>query len=244
MRYEVKFCKAWQGSWKFDASHDVMAWQKAQGKIDEQTLTVSVSIESIHELDCFDNPVRKLPDEKNCIKQTKTRGASAERERDTTWIAYFSNGENSAPFFAKAPDGIIADTAYAQDMAERKILKEYAEKNRLDIGSLKIVGLEKLVKNEIAIYKAYFSNGNNSAPYVAKLMEGDTDAFKVAELKLEQHAQYNSLDTTKLKVIKIIELNENYLFVPNTERVERNKRRKNRMPERKNRVVFATGLDP
>jgi len=240
MRYEARFYKAWQGSWKFDASHDVMAWQKAQGKIKEQTLTVSVGIESIHELDCFDNPIRKLPDEKDCEKQTKARGASVERERETTWIAYFSNGENSAPFFAKAPEGIIADTAYAQDMAEQKILKEYAEKNKLDFGNLKVVGIEKLVKNEIAIYKAYFSNGNNSAPYVAKLMEGDTDAFRVAELKLKHHAQYNGFDTTGLKVTKIIELNESHHFVSNNERVERNRRRKNKMPERKNRVVFVT----
>jgi len=239
MRYEVRFRKAWQGFWKFDANNDAMAWQTAQERINEQTLVASVGIESIHELDSFDNPIRKLlPGEKgdNNEKQ-KAEGASWNRE--TIWIAYFSNGENSAPFFAKAPEG-VSDIFYAEDMAEQKILKEYAEKEKLDSGEIKIVKVEQLVKNEIAIYRAYFSNGYNSAPYAAKLMEGDVDALKIAESKLRHHAEYNGLDVTKLKVVKIIELNEDQNFVPNIKRAERHKRRKIKIPERKNRLIFST----
>jgi len=236
MRYEARFCKAWQGSWKFDASHDAMAWQAAQEKIHEHTLVVSVDIESIHELDCFDNPIRKLlPGENGDKEKPKIAGKSGDRE--TSWIAYFSNGESSAPFFAKAPEG-MSDVSYAEDIAKQKILKEYAAKRKLDIGGVKVEKIEQLVKNEIAIYQAYFSNGNTSAPYTAKLMEGDVEAVKIAEQKLKHHARYNGIDVAELKVVKIIELNENLKFIPNIKRTERHKRRKVKMPERKNRVIF------
>jgi len=236
MRYEVKFCKAWQGSWKFDVGHDAMAWQVAQEKIHEHTLAASVDIESIHELDCFDNPIRKLlPGEYNSKERPRAVGKFEDRE--ASWIAYFSNGESSAPFFAKAPEG-MSGASYAKDIATQKLLKEYIAKRKPDIGEVTVVEIEQLVKNETAIYQAYFSNGYISAPYTAKLVEGDAETLKIAVLKLKHHAQYNSLDVADLKVVKIIELNENLKFIPNIKRVERHKRRKTKMPERKNRVVF------
>jgi len=238
MRYEVKFCDSWKGFWRFEASNDAMAWQIAQEKINEHVLVVSVGIESIHELDCFDNPIRKLlPDAKESKERRKSEGATWDRQK--VWIAYFSNGESSSPFFAEAPGDGTPYVSHVKNIATEKILKEYSRKKKLDIGKIKIEEVEQLVKNEIAVYEAHFSNGKRSAPYVATLLEGDVEALKLAEFKLKQHAQYNNLELAKLKVVKIIELNENRNFIPNLKRADRHKRRINKVPERKNRLIFS-----
>jgi hypothetical protein len=70
-------------------------------------------------------------------------------------------------------------------------------------------------QEEKAIYKAYFSDGECSGPYLAKVSENDAAALDMAEYKLKQHSEYNGLDITKIKVTQVEEINEGGLFTVN-----------------------------
>ena len=81
-------------------------------------------------------------------------------------------------------------------------------------------------QEEIAIYKAYFSDGECSGPYVAKVSENDVIALDMAKYKLKQHTEYAGLDITKTKVNQVEEINESELFTIN---LTRKKEKKNRL---------------
>jgi hypothetical protein len=65
-------------------------------------------------------------------------------------------------------------------------------------------------KDEIAVYKAYFSDGECSGPFVAKLSENDAVALELANNKLNQHIAYNGLQNKGLSVIKVVEVNNHH----------------------------------
>ena len=95
--------------------------------------------------------------------------------------------------------------------------------------------------DKTAIYKAYFSNGECSAPFVTIIAGTDaTDlrkkikckierekafdkkfdaiALELAEHKLQQHIAYNALDSEKIKIVQVEQLNDNMHFIVNRER--------------------------
>jgi hypothetical protein len=80
-------------------------------------------------------------------------------------------------------------------------------------------------KEEKAIYKAYFSDGECSGPYIAIVSENDSAALEASQHKLKQHVEYNGLDITEITVIQIEELNENQFFKINRNRKEKKKNR-------------------
>jgi hypothetical protein len=57
-------------------------------------------------------------------------------------------------------------------------------------------------KDEIAIYKAYYSDGECSGPFIAKLSENDTIALESANNKLNQHIAYNGLQNRNYLSLK------------------------------------------
>lgn len=225
MIYEVQFCKAWVGTWKFDAKDDYWAWNKSQEMIKEHTQVVTVEIESIYELDENGKKIRKLPEYEECKRNSiRTEQEKREKREEAIYIAHFIDGTRSAPFIAK-------------DSKNNIIAKELAEQ----IFSKGIKEIEELLADEKAIYKAYFSDGTFSGPYIVEISDNDINAREMAKYKLKQHAEYNGIDENNLKVVKIEELNENDNFIVNREFAERNRRRKNKLQERKNRFIENVG---
>jgi hypothetical protein len=80
-------------------------------------------------------------------------------------------------------------------------------------------------KEEKAIYKAYFSDGECSGPYIAIVSENDNAALESAQHKLTQHIERNGLDIAEITVTQIEELNENQFFTINLNRKEEKKNR-------------------
>lgn len=226
MVYEVQFCKAWIGTWKFDANDDYWAWNKAWEMIKEHTQVVTVEIDSIYELDENGKRFRKLPEYEECKRKSiKIEQEKREKREEAIYIAYFIDGTRSEPFIAKNSSKDII----AREIAGQKFTK-------------KIQAIEKLLLEEKAIYKAYFSDGTCSGPYIAEINDNDINAREMAKYKLKQHAEYNGLDINGLKIIKIEELNEDNNFVVNREFVDRNKKRINKLQARKNRFIENVGL--
>ena len=171
MKYKAQFKIAWKGTWIFEATDDVSAWETAFDYIEEHTQVIAVGIESIYEINNTGSTIRKLPEQEACEK------------------------------------------------AVRKDPKE-AE------------------KQDKAVYKAYFSDGECSGPYVAKISENDVIALGKAEFKLKQHVEYNKLDVAKIKVTQVEELNENMLFTINVLEETKEKKRKNKKGKKKNRFLL------
>jgi hypothetical protein len=225
MIYEVQFCNAWIGTWKFEAADDVVAYNKVWKMIKDHTRVVIVGIDSIYELDQNGNKIRILPKYEDCVK-TSVRAERKKREKRLTaiYIAHFIDGTRSVPFEANTSPGNII----AENTAKQKFNK-------------KIVEVEELLQYEKAIYKAYFSDGTCSGPFIAEIKENDIIAKEIVEQKLKQHIEYNKIDSQNIKIDKIEELNEDNNFIVNTDRLERNKRRVNKMRKRKNRFILSEG---
>lgn len=226
MVYEVQFCKAWTGTWKFDANDDYWAWKKAMELIKEHTQEVTVEIDSIYELGENGRQIRRLPKYEECKRKSlKIEQEKRGKREDAIYIAYFIDGTRSEPFIAKnSPKDIIA-----KEIADQKFIK-------------KIKVIEKLLPEEKAIYKAYFSDGACSGPYVVEISDSDINAKEMAKYKLKQHTEYNGLDVNKMKVVKIEEINEDNNFSVNRDFLERNNKRKNKLQARKNRFIESGGL--
>jgi hypothetical protein len=117
--------------------------------------------------------------------------------------------------------GIVA--IYELDVQGKKIRKlpdqEECKKHKIT----NIKSNEKQV--EQAMYIAYFSDGLCSGPFIADVINDDKKALELAQLKLEQHAEYNKINKNELKLIQVVEINENKIFTIN---LERKKHKKNR----------------
>jgi hypothetical protein len=236
MIYKVQFCKAWKGTWKFDTTDDYWAWNKAWRMIKEHTQVVNVEIDSIYELDENDRQIRKLPEYDECKRiSVKKEQEEREKRKEILYIVYFTDGTRSEPFAVK---NILQETN------PKKITqKSFAEETAKQKFTKNIETVEKILLNERAIYKAYFSDGTCSGAYVTEISVNNISAKEMALYKLKQHAEYNGLDVNKLKVVKIEELNEDNNFIPNREFVERNKKRIiNKLQARKNRLIENAGL--
>ena len=61
------------------------------------------------------------------------------------------------------------------------------------------------VVDEKAMYKAHFSDGECSGPYIAKITDNDAVAIEIAAQKLKHHVEYNRLNAAKVKVTQINE---------------------------------------
>ena len=225
MKYKTQFSKGWQGTWVFEALNDIRAWETVKDYIKEHTQTVVVDINEIWELDEFGNTIRKLGEYEDNFSLYKI---------------HFNNQNCIVKIFKEKNDLFI------WDKAKREIKKEYnckvdwiEEIDKITNTQIrKLASFKELDKNrivnkkdekeeieEIAIYKAHFSDGESSGPYVAKISENDTIALDGAVFKLKQHAEYNGIDVNKLKVTKVEELNENMGFEVNLVRKEKKKNR-------------------
>jgi len=230
MVYEVQFCKAWTGTWKFDANDDYLAWNKANDMIKEHTQVVTVEIDSIYELDDNGKKIRKIPEFGECKRiSIEIEREKREQREEIIYIVYFTDGTRSEPFAIK---NILKGTN-SKDITQISFAKETAKQ----IFTKNIETIEEVLSNERAIYKAYFSDGECSSPYVSEITVNNIGAKEMAKYKLKQHAEYNGLDVNKLKVIKIEELNEDKNFIPNRDFLARNNRRINKMQARKNRFI-------
>jgi len=256
MNYKVQYCKAWVGTWKFSASNDVEAWKTVKENIKEHTQTVVVDIESIYEIDDYSNAVRQLPSYEECLEIA-----------DAVLLQYkvsFNNNEYTEIF--KVKDDVIAwsrsktikkkykennnienfniDWIEEIDKSTGKAIRRLenetkCKKAREEAGN--IIERINIEKTEKAIYKAYFSDGECSGPFVAEIKENDVEAKEMAKFKLNQHIEYNGLDTKKIKLIKIEELNENMHFQINIDRVQNNKTLVKPKPEKRNRFIENIG---
>ena len=257
MNYKVQYCKAWVGTWKFSASNDVEAWKTVKENIKEHTQTVVVDIESIHEIDDYGNCIRQLPSYEDCLIIV-----------DAALMLYKVNFNDNSTELFKAKDDVnawykarIIKKEYAEDnnLVNKDIKINWIEE--IDRSSEKTIRkldnetkckkareesgntTERITSEKIekAIYKAYFSDGECSGPFVAEVKENDVEALELAKFKLNQHIEYNNLDIKKIKITKIEELNENMNFQINIDRVQNNKTLKKPKPERKNRFIENVG---
>ena len=231
MKYMVQFCKAWVGKWEFDATNDVMAWNKSWEYIKDHTQSVTVDISAIYELDNDNRQIRKLLEYEECKRiYVKKEQEEREKREEIIYIVYFTDGTRSEPFAVKnilreTNSNIKSQISFAKETAKQKFTKN-------------IETIEEILLKERAIYKAYFSDGTCSGPYVTEISVNNISAKEMAKYKLKQHAEYNGLDVNKLKVIKIEELNEDNNFIPNRNFIERkNRRKKNMLQARKNRFI-------
>ncbi|MCL2138810.1 MAG: hypothetical protein FWH41_04690 [Treponema sp.] len=247
MKYTAQFCKAWTGKWEFDAIDDARAWEKAKNYIKGHVQSVIVDIAAIYESDNNNKQIRKLPEYAECKRITaKIEREKKEKRKEIIYIAYFTDGTRSEPFAVK---NILQETdskyttqkSFVEETAKQKFTKKIKTvKNSLKAAyrNNKKAAIEEILLNEKAVYKAYFSDGACSAPYIAEITVNNISAKKKAKFKLKQHAEYNGLDVNKLKVIKIEELNEDKNFIPNRDFLARNNRRKEtKMQTRKNRFI-------
>jgi len=228
VKYQVQFCNAWVGTWTYDANNDVIAWEKAWKKIKEQTLTVKVEIDYITEVDDNGIMLRKLPEYEDCKKEGARSGICNTKKENAMYIAFFDNGQYFGPYLAK----YSLNKKYAKD-----IVLDYL---RLKADSIKIIQLAELENK--AVYKAYFSDGKYSVPYIANITEKDAEALEKARYKLQQHIENNGLHDKKIKLKQVIELNEDMNFEVNVEREEKeNSRKIHKQGDIKDRVLTLMG---
>jgi hypothetical protein len=121
-------------------------------------------------------------------------------------------------FYGKEP---VFNSKYGKTLISswQKITIDEKEK------ALHAVAGEAVKKEKKAIYKAYFSDGECSGPYIAIVSENDSAALEAAQHKLMQHIEHNGLDITEITVTQIEELNENQFFTINLNREEKKKNR-------------------
>jgi len=215
---------------------DYLVWNEAK-RTTEKKYKCDV-VDSIEQLEKHTNsPIRKLDSQDEC-KEKRNKNIQEEDKKENqknqiefaVYIAHFSDGTCSEPYIVELP--IDEDRpkrskdAIALETAKQKFKNE-------------VIQTEKIFQEEKAVYKAYFSDGECSGPYIAEIKENDVNALETAKQKLKQHIKCNGLDNKKIKIIKIEELNEDKNFILNIERIQRNKGRLeiNKKPERKTRVI-------
>ncbi|MDR3130853.1 MAG: hypothetical protein LBU18_04835 [Treponema sp.] len=233
MKYRAQFSKGWQGTWVCDAINDIRAWETVKDFINTHTQTVVVDISEIWELDETGNAVRKLNDYKAYFTPYKVNYANGEcilniyREKDDVLVwneakKVIKKEYNSEVSWIEELDKINQNTI--RRLGGYKECKKIKDKVRKQI--VKNENLEdEEVNEEKAVYKAYFSDGECSGPYIADISENDTIALNMANFKLKQYAEYNGIDVNEIKVTKVEELNENKLFEVNLIRKREKKNR-------------------
>jgi hypothetical protein len=225
MKYKVQFSKGWQGTWTFEAPNDIRAWETVKDYIKEHTQTVVVDINEIWELDESGNTIRKLADYEDCFSLYKIHF------NNQNCIFKISQEKNDLFVWDKAKRDIKKDYKCKVDWIEE--IDKVTEKQVRKLASFKELDKDRIVNKkdekedmeEQAIYKAYFSDGECSGPYIVNISENDTIALDMAKFKLKQHAEYDGIDVNKIKVTKVEELNENKLFEVNLVRKEEKKNR-------------------
>jgi hypothetical protein len=233
MKYKVQFSKGWQGTWVFYANNDIRAWETVKDYIKEHTQTVVVDISEIWELDESGDIIRKLDDYGTYFTPYKVNYLNGEcilniyREKDDVLVwneakRVIKKEYNCEVSWIEELDKINQNTI--RRLGSYKECKKIKDKTRKQI--INNENMEDEDIEEQAIYKAYFSDGECSGPYIANISENDTIALDMAKFKLKQHAEYNGIDVKKIKVTKVEELNENKLFEVN---IIRKKEKKNRV---------------
>jgi hypothetical protein len=230
MKYRAQFSNGWQGTWEFEALNDARAWETVRDFVSEHTSTVYVTISEIWELDESGNAVRKL---------------DGYEEYFTPYKIYFDGGDYIQNIYREKDDFLVWNEAIRtirktynsevnrieelERLTNARIhqLDSYAEckKNRVKIRQRKDRIENQEDKEESAIYKAYFNDGECSAPYVARISENDVLALDLAEYKLKQYVDYYELDMGKIKIARVEEINEDKLFTVNLNRIEEKKNR-------------------
>jgi len=98
MKYKAQFSLGWQGTWPFDASDDVNAWNTAYSKIKEHAQAGTVKVAKIWELNDSGKSLRELPNQEECEKIID--------EALKLYKAWFINGDCTEPY--KAIDDVAA----------------------------------------------------------------------------------------------------------------------------------------
>jgi len=244
MKYKVQFSKGWHGTWVFDAINDKRAWETVKDYIKEHTQSVVVDISEIWELDESGNIVRKLDDYGTYFTLYKVNYLNGEcilniyKEKDdvlvwTEAIRVIKKECNCEASLKESQIVSLISSIEELDKINKNTIRRlgsYKECKKIKDKARKQIinneNIEEEVIEEKAIYKAYFSDGECSGPYIANISENDTIALDMAKYKLKQHAEYNGIDENKIKVTKVEELNENKLFEIN---IIRKKEKKNRI---------------
>jgi hypothetical protein len=244
MKYKVQFSRGWQGTWVFDAINDKRAWETVKDYIEEHTQTVMVDISEIWELDESGNIIRKLDNYETYFNLYKVNHKNGEcilniyKEKDDVlvWSKAIRVIKKECNCEASLKESQIVSLIFSIEELDKvnkntiRKLDSYKECKKIkDKARKQIINnedIEEQVIEEQAIYKAYFSDGECSGPYIVNISENDTIALDMAKFKLKQHAEYNGIDENKIKVTKVEELNENKLFEIN---ITREKEKKNRI---------------
>jgi hypothetical protein len=204
---------------------DYFIWEKAKRDIKKK---YDSKVNWIEEIDKTGNTIRKLDDYKEFFKTYKIH------YKNKNCILKIDKYKSDLYIWEKAKKEINKEHECDIDWIEEldKINKNPVRR----LGSYEecykdrkndVEEDENEEQEEQAIYKAYFSDGECSGPFIAKITENDSIALEMANYKLKQHADYNGIDVNKIKVIKVEELNENKLFEVNLLRKE----------DRKNRIL-------
>jgi len=240
MKFKVQFSKGWQGTWIFNAINDIRAWETAKDYINEHTQTIVVDIKEIWEIDESGNNIRKINDYETYFIPYKVNYKNGKcvlniyKEKDDVLVwneakKVIKNKYNCEVSWIEELDIINKNTIRRlDDYKECQKIKNKAKKQMKKNDNLENEDIEEEVNIEQAIYKAYFSDGECSGPYIANISENDNIALDMAYFKLKQHAEYNKIDIKKIIVTKVEELNENKLFEVNLVRKE----------EKKNRILY------
>jgi hypothetical protein len=227
-RYKAQFSKGWQGAWEFDALNDMRAWETVRNYIDKHTQTVYIAISEIWELDDAGNAIRKIDDYEEYFIPYKIYFDSSDcilkiyRGKDD-----FLVWNEAIRTIKERHNSEINRIEQLEKSTNTRQLADYAEckKNRAKVKQKKAPVEKQEEQEEFAVYEAHFSDGERSAPYIARVSEKDIIALDLAERKLKQHVDYNGLDIRKLKITKVKELNENMFFAVNLSRIEKKKNR-------------------
>jgi hypothetical protein len=138
MKYKVQFSRGWAGTWIFEATHDVQAWERAGTMIKEHKQADLVDIDSIYELDASDVPIRRIPEYADCDKTVikKERKKTEKRERTRMYRAYFNDGQCSGPYIAKSDEMALEVGKFHA--------KFHAEYIKISANEIKIIEIDEI----------------------------------------------------------------------------------------------------
>jgi hypothetical protein len=238
MRYKVKFSKGWQGTWMFTSINDMRAWETVKNYIKEHTQAIIVDIDEIWEIDESGNNIRKLENYISYFTPYKVNYTNGEcvlniyKEKDDVLVwnevkrivkKEYDCDINWIEELNKINKNTIRRLGSYKDCVK---IKNNSKKQLAKGENTENEDTEEEINIEKAIYKAYFSDGECSGPYIANISEDDIIALNIAKFKLKQHAEYNGISINKIIITKVEELNENKLFEVN---LIRKKEKKNRI---------------
>jgi len=211
MKYRVQFGHSWQGQWEFEANHDVRAWETARDYINEHTQIVYVTISEIWELDSFGSTIRKLDNYEEYFIPYKIYFENGDcilnidKEKDDflVWnevrrtIEKLYNSEANEIEIYRIEQLERVTNAYIRQLDSHAECKKKRSKTRQKNK------VEEQKKEKPVMFRAHFSDGQCTGPYIAK---NDKEALQIGKSRAKFHAEYIKIPANEIKIIAIDEI--------------------------------------